>query len=284
MYTFHNINAVRENPKVLNFNDPVIMLMVLPFLITIIGHGLFRYFAGEGLGHALANSSLIIAFIITMLIFYGFPTLPVRTNTDQLFWITVISLCFGFLQDRYPKMNFLSPHIHIALMILVVFWIYVNNSALAVPKSDLYALAFVTIFSIIFFLKLEDIQYNALQAPVALFWAAVGLYVISKGADIPLSENLMMILIACLGTYLVLNFPHPKFPFGASTLYPGYLILLAVAMQMFNVDPGLAFSLLILSGVFYTESIIRLLPGDFATPVIRLIMPALPISVAWLFS
>jgi hypothetical protein len=260
------------------------MLMVLPFLITIIGHGLFRYFAGEGLGHTLANSSLIIAFIITLLIFYGFPTLPVRTNTDQLFWISLISLCFGFLQDRYPKMNLISPHVHIALMILVVFWIYANNTTFPVAKGDLYSLAFVTILSIILFLKMEDIQYNDLQAPVALFWAAVGLYVISQGADIPLSENLMMILIAALGTYLILNFPHPKFPFGASALYPGYLIILCVAMQMFNVDPSLAFSLLILIGIFYTENFINMLPGEYTTPFIRLIIPAFPIGIAWLFS
>lgn len=268
----------------LNFNEPIIMLMVLPFLITIIGHGLFRYFAGEGLGHTLANSSLIIAFIITLLVFYGLPGIPIRTNTDQLFYICVISLCFGFLQDRYPKISFLSPHVHIALMILVVFWIYANNGAFPVIRADIFALAYITIISIILFLKLEEIQYNDLQAPVALFWASVGLYVVSKGSDIPLSENLMMILISALGTYLILNFPKPKFPFGASALYPGYLIVLGVAMQMFNVDPGLAFSLLILTTIFYSENIINLLPGSYATPVIRLIMPAIPIGFAWVFS
>lgn len=268
----------------LNFNDPIILLMVLPFLITLIGHGLFRYFAGEGLGHTLANSSLIIAFIVTLLIFYGFPSIPVRTNTDQLFFICFISLCFGLLQDRYPKINFLSPQIHIALMILIVFWIYTLNSSLPIIRNELFALAYITILSIILFLKLEDIQYDGLQAPVALFWAAVGLYVVSKGSDIPLSENLMMILIAALGTYLVLNFPSPKFPFGASALYPGYLIILSVAMQMYNVDPSLMISLLILSAIFYTENMINLLPAAYKTPVIRLIMPGLPIGIAWVFS
>ena len=268
----------------LDFNNPIIMLMVLPFLITIIGHGLFRYFAGDGLGHTLANSSLIIAFIITLLIFYGLPGLPIRTNTDQLFYICLLSLCFGFIQDRYPKINFLSPQIHIALMILVVFWIYANNGEFPVIRADIFALAFITIFAIILFLKLEDIQYNDLQAPVVLFWTAVGLYVVSKGSDIPLSENLMMILISALGAYLILNFPSPKFPFGASALYPGYLIILSVAMQMYNVDPGLAFSLLILITIFYMENIINLLPVAYATPVIRLLLPAVPIGFAWFFS
>ncbi len=268
----------------LNFDEPVIMLMVLPFLITIIGHGLFRYFAGEGLGHSLANSSLTIAFIITLLIFYGIPNIPIRTNTDQLFLICLISLCFGFIQDRYPKISFLSPQIHIALMILVVFWIYANNGAFPVIRADIFALAYITIIAIILFLKLEDIQYNDLQAPVSLFWAAVGLYVVSKGSDIPLSENLMMILIAALGTYLILNFPKPKFPFGASALYPGYLIVLSVAIQMFNVDPSLGLSLFILTAIFYSENIIRLLPGEYATPLIRLVMPAVPIAFAWIFS
>ena len=268
----------------IDFNDPIIMLMILPFVITIIGHGLFRFFAGEGLGHTLANSSLIIAFIITLLLFYGIPGLPIRTNTDQLFFICLISLCFGFLQDRYPKINFLSPHIHIALMILVVFWIYANNGDFPVIRPDLFALAYITIIAITLFLKLEEIQYNDLQAPVGLFWAAVGLYVVARGSNIPISENLMMILISALGTYLILNFPKPKFPFGASALYPGYLIILSVAMQMFNVDPGLAFSLLILIAIFYTENIISLLPSGYAIPTIRLVMPAIPIGIAWLFS
>ncbi|MBT5073177.1 MAG: hypothetical protein HOJ34_12975 [Kordiimonadaceae bacterium] len=268
----------------LDFNDPIIMLMLLPFLITIIGHGLFRYFAGEGLGHTLANSSLTIAFIITLLLFYGFPNFPIRINTDQLLIICLISLCFGFIQDRYPKISFLSPQIHIAMMILVVFWIYSIDAPFPVIRANIFSLAYITIIAIILFLKLEDIQYNALQAPVALFWAAVGLYVVSKGSDIPLSENLMMILIAALGTYLVLNFPSPKFPFGASALYPGYLIILTVAMQMYSVEPSLAFSLLILTAIFYTENIIRLLPSDYATPVIRLVMPGFPIAVAWIFS
>lgn len=268
----------------LNFNDPIIMLMVLPFTITIIGHGLFRFFAGEGLGHSLANSSLTIAFIITLLLFYGIPSIPIRTNTDQLFLICLISLCFGFIQDRYPRISFLSPHIHIALMILVVFWIYANNGTFPVPRGNLFALAYITIISIILFLKLEDIQYNDLQAPVSLFWAAVGLFVVSKGSDIPLSENLMMILISALGTYLILNFPKPKFPFGASALYPGYLIVLSVAMQMYNVDPGLGLSLFLLTAIFYSENILNLLPEDYKTPVTRLLLPAIPIGFAWIFS
>ena len=268
----------------LDFNEPVILLMVLPFLITIVGHGLFRFFAGEGLGHSLANSSLTIAFIVTLLFYYGIPNIPIRTNTDQLFVICLISLCFGFFQDRYPKISFLSPQIHLALMILVVFWIYANNGSFPVLKTDIFALAYIIIAAIILFLKLEDIQYNDLQAPVSLFWTSVGLYAVAKGSDIPLSENLMMILIAALGTYLILNFPRPKFPFGASALYPGYLIILSVAIQMFNVDPSLGFSLLILTAIFYTENIIKLLPSDYRTPLIRLIMPGIPIAFAWIFS
>ncbi|MCC3860155.1 hypothetical protein [Pseudemcibacter aquimaris] len=268
----------------LNFNEPIMMLMVLPAAITVIGHALFRFFAGEGIGHTLANSSLIIAFMITMLIYYGVPTLPIRVNTDQLFFICLISLCFGMLQDRYPKMNLLSPQVHIALMILVVFWIYANNANFPVARVNIYALAFITIISIILFLKLEDIQYNALQAPVSLFWAAVGLFVVAKGANIPLSENLMMILIASFGAYLVLNFPKPKFPFGASALYPGFLIILSVAMQMHGTDPSLGFSLVILTMIFYSEDILGLVHDEYATPLIRLIMPAFPIFFAWIFS
>lgn len=260
------------------------MLMVLPFIITLVGHALFRLFAGEGLGHSLANSSLTIAFLVTLLTFYGIPGIPIRTNTDQLFLICLISLCFGFIQDRYPKIGFLSPHIHIALMILVVFWIYANNGMFPVPRGELFALAYITIISIILFLKLEDVQYNDLQAPVSLFWAAVGLFVVSKGSDIPLSENLMMILISALGTYLILNFPKPKFPFGASALYPGYLIILSVAMQMYNVDPGLWFSLLLLIAIFYCENILSFLPSDYKTPIVRLLLPAVPIGFAWIFS
>lgn len=260
------------------------MLMLLPFLITIIGHGLFRYFAGVGLGHTLANSSLTIAFIITFTIYYGFPSLPIRTSTDQLFIISLVSLCFGFLQDRYPKIGFLSPASHLAVMVLVVFWIYTSDIPTLTDKAELFSLAYTIIIALIVFLKLEDIQYNALQAPVALFWAAVGLYVVSKGADIPLSENLMMILIASIGSYLILNFPHPKFPFGAAALYPCYLIIISVAMNMYSVDHSLAFSLIILTSIFYSPNIIHLLPHDYASPIIKLILPAAPIGFAWLFS
>jgi hypothetical protein len=269
---------------VLNFDDPIIMLMVFPFIITVIGHALFRFIAGEGLGHSLANSSLTIAFILTLFLFYGIPSIPIRTITDQLFLICIISLCFGFIQDRYPKISFLSPHIHIALMILVVFWIYANNGTFPVPREDLFALAYITIISIILFLKLEDIQYNDLQAPVTIFWTAVGLFVVSKGSDIPLSEHLMMILISALGTYLILNFPKPKFPFGASALYPGYLIVLSVAMQMYNVDPDLYLSLFLLTAIFFSENILNLLPQEYKTPLIKLMLPAIPIGFAWLFS
>ncbi len=268
----------------LDFNDPIITLMILPFTITIIGHGLFRFFAGEGLGHTLANGSLIIAFIITLLVFYGLPGIPIRTNTDQLLFICLISLCFGFLQDRYPNINFLSPTIHIALMILVVFWIYTNNGNFPVIRTSLFSLAYITILAITFFLKLEDIQYNELQAPVALFWVAVGLFVVARRSEIFISENLMLILISALGAYLILNFPRPKFPFGASALYPGYLIILSVSMQMVNIDPSLAFSLLLLSIIFYTENLINFLPDTYTTPLIKLVMPAVPIGVAWLFT
>jgi hypothetical protein len=269
---------------VLDFNNQIMMLMVLPAIITAVGHGMFRFFAGEGIGHTLANSSLIIAFMITLLIYYGFPTLQVRTNTDQLFFICLISLVFGFLQDRYPKINVLSPQVHIALMILVVFWIYTNNTAFPIMSGNIYALAVITIMAIILFLKLEEIQYNALQAPVSLFWVAVGLFVVAKSADIPVSENIMMIFIAALGCYLILNFPKPKFPFGASALYPGFLVVLSVAMQMYSVDPSLILSLLILTTIFYSENLIGLLNNEYATPLIRLIMPAFPIAFAWALS
>lgn len=106
----------------------------------------------------------------------------------------------------------------------------------------------------------------------------------ARGSEISISENLMLILISALAAYLILNFPRPKFPFGASALYPGYLIILSVAMQMINIDPSLVFSLLILSIIFYTENLINFLPETYATPLIKLVMPAIPIGIAWLFS
>jgi hypothetical protein len=81
----------------------------------------------------------------------------------------------------------------------------------------------------------------------------------------------------------VLNFPTPKFPFGASALYPGFLIILSVAMQMSSTEPSLAFSLLILTIIFYSENILGQFQNQY-TPLIRLIMPAFPIAFAWLFS
>jgi hypothetical protein len=268
----------------LNFNDPVIMLMVLPFIITVIGHGLFRYIVGEGLGNTLANASLTIAFLITMIVYYGLPNLPIRIGTDQLLVICLISLSVGFLQDRYPKIRFLSPIGHMAFMILAVFWIYSNHNIFPMERSDLFSLAFITIITVSLFLKLEDTQDMGLQAPVSLLWASVGLFVISRNAPIPLTENLMMILISALGAYLILNFPYPKFPFGASALYPGYLIILFMAMEMVNIDPRLALPVLVLIGVFFTENIINILPKDYASPFIRLILPAGPIALAWILS
>jgi len=53
---------------------------------------------------------------------------------------------------------------------------------------------------------------------------------------------------------------------------------------MFSTEPSLAFSLLILTLIFYSENLLGLLQNQYATPFIRLIMPAFPIAFAWLFS
>ena len=62
-------------------------------------------------------------------------------------------------------------------------------------------------------------------------------------------------------------------------LKPVYILWMTFAILL-----GWVMTRVILSIIFYTENLINFLPETYATPLIKLVMPAIPIGIAWLFS
>lgn len=263
----------------LNFANPFILCLVLPFAVCVLAMGLVRYGLGEGRGHVLASAAVSIAFLTGLLAYAGMADWPVVSLTDQIFFLGAAALMLGGLTDHFPKFDRYSLFLQIALFIAGIFWLFDNNMSHYARSSGLFALCVLTILNVCLFLKLEESRDVGLAAPLTMLAAALGLIILCHMAGIAHVEHILLILLSSLGGYLFLNMFQNRFPFAASAHYPALLILMAAALEIYTLQPDLAPALMAVGTVFFAQNILELFPGHHNGPLARLIAHAAPIAL-----
>lgn len=268
----------------LDFANPLILCLVLPFTICVLAMGLVRYGLGEGRGHVLASAAVSVAFLLGLLAYAGLPDWPGVTLMDQVFFLALAALMIGALTDHFPRFGTYSFFLQIALFISAIFWLFGSILPAQIPSSGLFSLGALTIIGVCLFLKLEESRDVGLQAPVTLAAAGLGLTAIGWIAGIEHVEYTLLIFLSALGGYLFLNMFQNRFPFAASAHYPALLILMAAALEINMVNSDLTPALLAVAGVFFAQNFLEFLPGHHNGPVARFIATAAPLAVAILIS
>ncbi|WP_138380420.1 hypothetical protein [Luteithermobacter gelatinilyticus] len=243
-----------------DFSKIYISALLLPFCLSLAGLALIRFFAGEGLGHALASVAVSIAFLTGFLIHFGLPALPPAQTFEKLFFLTLVAAGYGLLQDRFPRFPLLSSLIKTAFPVITVFWMVGHTEQYPLTLAEYRDLAVLTILGTGLFFKMEKDWENGLDISRNLLGFALGLLAVSWSFGHVAIWTSAMIIAAALGGYMAAGLYRQVFPFGAAAFYPAYIAVLGSSVDLLAREEAALPALLVLCAVFYSQDITERLP------------------------
>jgi hypothetical protein len=268
----------------LDFSNPLTLLILLPLILSLTGQLIIRFFFGEGLGSILANSAIIIAFIITLMIHTGMKlSLDIITLPEKIFMLLNLSFLLGIFADKFPRSDKISLYSQIALLIAALFWIFIDTVRLPLGQSDLTSLAILTILGVILFHQNNEAKDTELLAAKNLFSFALGLLGVSYLAEIDLINNMIIIYLSSAAGFLIINLFKNRFPFGASAIYPSFILLFLLSSELYNINNNLFIPLLLLSTCFFTQEILHKYSGRFDPIILNFIPVSAGLISAYIF-
>ncbi|MFC7049564.1 hypothetical protein [Emcibacter nanhaiensis] len=245
----------------INFNDPFVMLGLLPLVLTIVSMALTRVYIGEGLGNTLASASLVVSFLLVMLIHFGWPDIPATDQQAKLFYLCLFALLYGVLLDRFPSLDKTSTFFKSVVPVAGVFWTFAPSGPFTFSEAEYRGLALITVLALGHFLKLEQDWQDGIDITWSLLLIAVGGMIIAwmTTAD-PVATHILLAFVSALAGYMILNLPKKRFPLGAAGLFPSFLIILSSLLNIIMKQPGLSPAIFLLSLIFLADGIGGLLP------------------------
>ncbi len=264
----------------LDFTNPLVLLIVLPLVLSISGQLIIRFFFGEGLGSILANSAVIISFIVTLIIHTGIKlSFEIVTLPEKIFALISLSFLLGLFADKFPHSDKISHYSQITLLIFALFWIFTDTNRLPLGQDGLNSLAILTVLGVIFFHQNNDAKDTQLLAAKNLFSFALGVFALSYISGITVINNMVIIYLSSAAGFLIINLFKNHFPFGASAIYPSFILLFLLSSELYNINNALLIPLLILSSCFFTQDILQKYTDRF-DPLILNLAPVLISALA----
>ncbi|WP_417317469.1 hypothetical protein [Emcibacter sp.] len=244
----------------IDFNDPYILLGLLPFLLTVAMMALLRFYMGEGLGNTLASSSLVVAFLVTLTIYAGLPGWPASGQEEVLTYLCLFSLLYGFLLDRFPGLDAANIFFKSVIPVAGVFWTFSPSDALSFSGAEFRGLALVTILALGYFLKMEQDWQDGLDLALPLCAVGLGGMIIAWSDGQGVTGDILLAYVSALAGYTILNLPKRRFPLGAAGFFPSFLVILTCLLAIVMEKPSLSPAIILLSLIMMADNIGRHLP------------------------
>ena len=244
----------------INFNDPIVMLGLLPLVLTIVSMALTRVYIGEGLGNTLASASLVVSFLVVMLFHFGWPTFPAGDQQTKLFYLSLLALLYGILLDRFPSLDRASTFFKSVVPVAGVFWTFAPTGTFTFSEAEYRGLALITVLALGYFLKLEQDWQDGLDISWPLLLIGAGGMIIAWMGQVPAAAEVLLAFVAALAGYMILNMPKRRFPMGAAGLFPSFLIILGSLLNIIMERPELSPAVLLLSLIFLADGFAGFLP------------------------
>ena len=222
----------------IDFNDPLMRSLVLPFLAALAGCGIVRLLAGEWRGMVHGGLGIGLGFLAFILLRYGFVGWPLKDAIHILGLVVIGAMLAGAVMDEMELPESAVTFIHVVLPFGLVFWLgnEIEGEKLTTSVAIIYGALTIGGFWV-----LQRLEQDRDEGLAPHLGAAFGLGALALAAvvrDNSLDEPAAALAAAILAFGLI-NWPRQRLPWGAGTGFIAGLGFVAVATLMIFSDPAL---------------------------------------------
>jgi hypothetical protein len=262
------------------------LILILPFVLTLVIAGALRFALGPERGPRLAGVAVMISFAVS----WSLLVKPGWAPVDDLRRIGHIALgagISGLLIDFFTLRRLWAAVVS-AIVIVVGAWSSVTGALLLPTMADTSALAMTAILALAAFLfiaRLDVLRTQGMTAVLLIGVAAFGLSAVAHVADTPQLASTGLILGLVMLAYAVLQAVIDLVVADVIILGAGST-LLAITMALARAEPEARFALLLVPLIFFAEGTARRVPLPQARisvilyPLVLVGLAALPLALA----
>jgi hypothetical protein len=222
----------------IDFSDPLMRSLLLPFLATLASCGIFRLFAGPWRGRVHGGLGIGLGFLAFILLRYGFVGWPVSDAVHILGLVVVGAMATGAIMDELELPDSAITFIHVALPFALVFGLGNEFEGEKLTTSVAIIYGALTVGGFWVLQRLEQDRDEGLAPHLGAVMGLGALALAGVVRDNSLNEPAAALGAAILAFGLI-NWPHQRLSWGAGTGFISGLGFLAVATLMIFSDPAL---------------------------------------------
>ena len=224
-------------------------------LLSVVLCGAIRFGLGPENGAKLAGAAIALAFLATYANLLDWPPFPPLSATQKIAYLVLFGLIIGLALDLLKKRRLLRPALVLfpAVIIGWIGWRQLTSSnieGVSIMAGLWLAGAFV-------FLRLQAVSENPNpHAAVLVLAASVGAAIVSFLGAAASQAQLMGILAASVGGFLLWNWPTPRLAFSGAAIFGSGTALLAVATTIILYSDVSKLALLLIIPVFLAPAVL----------------------------
>ncbi len=188
----------------------------LPLVTAIAVTGILRFTLGAEIGRAVAGGAVAIAFLVSFAAVQSWPDFPPRSSGQKLPYIVLFGVVIGLVLDALRAERFRAAVV-VVWPAVIVGWIGWRRLT-GLDAADLATLAVVFAAGVIILHRLHAHREGPPFTAVTVLAASVGTAAIAFIGGAASTAQVLGILAAATGGFLLWNWPTPRIPFGAAAL------------------------------------------------------------------
>jgi len=273
----------------MEIGHPAVHSGILPFTCAFLMTVVLRLSGRSGWGTRVASGAVGVALLASSVLILGSPAWPAHTGMQKFFYLAAGGLLLGVLLDLWQtslRMTIVSGLIWMTVVFVWLAWPQLGG------HKSLWLLATICIAGLTIVLRVTNRPGHDTSAPVMFLIAALSLGGMAFIAGSLSIAELSFAVAAAFGGFMLLNWPRPRYPFGAAGLLGGGMAVLALAFLLMLLTDVSHWALTPLLLIFFADSLSRRLPAGTGLlqqglqPVYLVLLGAVPgalaVVLAWL--
>ena len=225
----------------------------LALLVSVVMCGALRFGLGGENGARLAGAAIALAFLAAYANLLGWPALPPRSATQKVAYLVLIGLVVGLALDLTGKQHLkrLAPVLFPAAIAGWIGWRQITSF----DPEGLLTLAVLWLAGIFVLRRLQAAAGSRYPAGAGLLLAAsTGAALVAFIGAAASQAQLMGVLAAAAGGFLLWNWPTPRLTFNDAAVFGSGTALMAVCATLVLYSDASRISMLLILAVFLTPA------------------------------
>lgn len=262
-------------------HDLLMQSVFVPFAVAFVAAAALRYALGAEHGPGAAGAAVAVGFLAAYTLIFGLPTVWPPSATQKLYFIAAIGGAAGLYLDLSRVARPVIVAVAFVYPIAALLWLGWAR-VIALDWLDISVLAIAAAAGIAVLADLSRARAVAAESGVKIVVAALALAVIALQGTSASYGQLSAALAAATAGFCLWLWPVARCRFGASALFGGGLVLIALtgAIAVFTTAPKAALCLLL--PIFFADRTLGRLraPRPILRPVLVGLVALVPAAAA----